>query len=152
MQIKSPAFMDGGKVPSKYTCEGANISPAFEFINVPVAARSLVLMVEDPDAAAKPWVHWLVFNIPPQCGGFPEGEIAQGATEGLCNGNTFGYEGPCPPINEHTYHFKLYALNTLLNLPPESDRKEVLKAMEGHIIAESILNGKYKKEKAVTEV
>jgi Raf kinase inhibitor-like YbhB/YbcL family protein len=147
MQITSAAFKDGERVPVKYTCEGPNISPPLEFTDVPAEAKSLVLMVEDPDADAKPWVHWLVFNIPPQSGRFEEDAIANGAQQGLCNGNTFGYEGPCPPINEHTYLFKLYALDKVLEIAPESDRKKVLKEMEGHVVAEALLRGKYKKEK-----
>jgi Raf kinase inhibitor-like YbhB/YbcL family protein len=147
MKISSPAFNDGERVPVKYTCEGPNISPPLTFTDVPSNAKSLVLMVEDPDAPAKPWVHWLVFNIPPTAKGFDESSIAQGSVQGLCNGNTFGYEGPCPPQNEHTYLFKLYALDKKLDIPNESDRKTVLREMEGHVIAEAVLRGKYKKEK-----
>ena len=151
MQLKSSAFQDGERVPSKYTCEGPNISPSFEFVDVPENAKSLVLMVEDPDADAKPWVHWLVFNIPPDASGFPEGGVAPGSTEGLCNGNTFGYEGPCPPVKEHVYLFRLYALDIRLDIPAESNRKVVLKEMEGHVIEEAILHGKYKKEQKQVE-
>ena len=147
MEIKSSVFRNGETIPRKYTCEGPNISPPLSFVDVPVNAQSLVLMVEDPDAEAKPWVHWLVFNIPPNANGFPEGGIVNGATEGLCNGNTFGYEGPCPPENEHQYLFKLYALDTILPISDESDRKKVLNAMLGHVIEEAMLVGKYEKEK-----
>lgn len=146
MQITSSEFSTGELVPMKYTCEGPNISPPLTFIGVPENAKSLVLMVEDPDAPAKPWVHWLVFNIPPTSIGFSEGSIAEGATEGLCNGNTFGYEGPCPPENEHQYLFKLYALDKVLDIPDESDRKVVLKEMEGHVITEAVLSASYKKQ------
>ena len=147
MQITSAAFKDGETVPKQYTCEGPNVSPPLEFNDVPAEAKSLVLMVEDPDADAKPWVHWLVFNIPPQSGGFKEASIAEGATQGLCNGNTFGYEGPCPPEKEHTYLFKLYALDQVLQIPAESNRKKVLEEMQGHVVAEATLHGKYEKEK-----
>jgi Raf kinase inhibitor-like YbhB/YbcL family protein len=147
MEIRSSAFKNGETIPKKYTCEGPNISPPLIFIDVPTNAKSLVLMIEDPDAEAKPWVHWLVFNIPPGANGFPEGDFARGATEGLCNGNTFGYEGPCPPENEHQYLFKLYALDTMLQISDESDRKKVLNAMLGHVIEEAELLGKYEKEK-----
>jgi Raf kinase inhibitor-like YbhB/YbcL family protein len=88
-----------------------------------------------------------VFNIPGTAKGFEEGTIAEGATEGLCNGNTFGYEGPCPPESEHQYLFKLYALDKILDIPNESDRKVILKEMKNHIIAEALLTGKYEKEK-----
>lgn len=147
MEITSPAFKNGARVPQKYTCQGPNISPPLQFSNVPDGAKSLVLMVEDPDAPAKPWVHWLVFNIPAEAGGFEEGAIAPGSTQGLCNGNTFGYEGPCPPENEHQYLFRLYALDIRLDIPDASDRKVVLREMEGHVLAEAVLKGSYKKEK-----
>lgn len=146
MQITSPAFANGERVPQQYTCEGPNINPPLQFTDVPADTKSLVLMVEDPDAAAKPWVHWVVYNIPPQCGGFAEGQIAEGAQQGLCNGNTFGYEGPCPPENEHTYLFKLYALDQVLDVEPSaSNRKNMLERIEGHVIAEALLTGKYQK-------
>lgn len=147
MQITSSEFGTGDLVPVKYTCEGPNISPPLTFVGVPDSAKSLVLMVEDPDAPAKPWVHWLVFNIPPTTLGFDEGCIAEGATEGLCNGNTFGYEGPCPPENEHQYLFKVYALDKVLDIPNESDRKVVLEEMEDHIIEEAVLSASYKKSR-----
>lgn len=146
MKISSPVFHEGEKIPRKYSCEGPNISPPLNFEDVPAEAKSLVLMVEDPDAQARPWVHWLVFNIPPDAGGFPEGDVSEGSTQGLCNGNTFGYEGPCPPENEHSYLFKLYALDIRLDIPDASDRKRVLREMNGHVIAESVLTGKYQKE------
>lgn len=147
MQITSAAFKDGERVPKQYTCEGPNVSPPLEFSDIPAEAKSLVLMVEDPDADAKPWVHWLVFNIPPQSPGFKEASIAEGSTQGLCNGNTFGYEGPCPPEKEHTYLFKLYALDQVLQIPAESNRKKVLEEMEGHVVAEAVLHAVYEKEK-----
>lgn len=149
MEIKSEAFRNGETIPRKYTCEGPNISPPLGFVDVPANAKSLVLIVEDPDAEAKPWVHWLVFNIPAETNGFPEGGIADGAMEGLCNGNTFGYEGPCPPENEHQYLFKLFALDTILQISDESARNKVLNAMLGHVIEEAVLIGKYEKEKVV---
>lgn len=147
MKITSSAFENGTEIPQKYTCEGPNINPPLSFWDVPEDAKSLVLMIEDPNAPAKPWVHWLVFNIPPNSDGFKENSIPKGAVEGLCNGNTFGYEGPCPPENVHNYLFKLYAIDKVLDIPNESDRKDVLKAIEGHVIEETQLVGKYKKEK-----
>jgi Raf kinase inhibitor-like YbhB/YbcL family protein len=146
MEIKSAAFNDGESIPKKYTCEGPNVSPPLQFLNVPPEAKSLLLLVEDPDAAAKPWVHWFVFNIPVESKGFEENSIAEGAQQGLCNGNTLGYEGPCPPENEHSYLFKLYALDIKLNTEPTPDRKKALKEMEGHIIEQALLTGKYIKE------
>jgi Raf kinase inhibitor-like YbhB/YbcL family protein len=145
MDITSPAFRNGERVPQQYTCEGPNVSPPLEFSNIPAGAESLVLMVEDPDAPAQPWVHWLVFNIPPDAAGFGEDAIAPGSTQGLCNGNTFGYEGPCPPEIEHQYLFRLYALDTKLDIPAASDRKVVLRAMRGRVLAEAVLTGTYPK-------
>jgi Raf kinase inhibitor-like YbhB/YbcL family protein len=146
MEITSPVFKDGARIPKKYTCEGPNISPPLNFSDIPDDARSLVLLVEDPDAPAKPWVHWLVFNIPAEATGFEEAAVAPGSTQGLCNGNTFGYEGPCPPEHEHAYLFRLYALDIRLNIPDASDRKAVLRAMQGHVLAAAVLTGVYKKE------
>jgi len=145
MQLKSKAFEDGGMIPVKFTCEGPNISPPLEFIDVPAEAKSLVLMIEDPDAEAKPWVHWMVFNIPPDAKAFEENSIAPGAEQGLCNGNTLGYEGPCPPENEHTYVFKLYAVDKMLDTDPTPDRKKVLQQIQGHTIDEVVLEGRYQK-------
>ena len=147
MQLKSTAFEGGGMIPVKFTCEGPNVSPPLEFIDVPAQAKSLVLMIEDPDAETKPWVHWMVFNIPPDTKGFEENSIATGAQQGLCNGNTLGYEGPCPPENEHTYVFKLYAVDKMLNTNPIPDRKKVLEQIHGHTIDEVVLEGRYKKGK-----
>ena len=147
MEIKSEAFNNGDRIPKKYTCEGPNISPPLQFSNIPEGTKSLVLMIEDPDAEAKPWVHWMVFNIPPDAKGFEEDSIATGARQGLCNGNTLGYEGPCPPENEHTYVFKLYAVDKMLPANPTPDRKKVLEQIQGHTIVEAVLEGRYEKGK-----
>jgi Raf kinase inhibitor-like YbhB/YbcL family protein len=147
MEITSEAFNNGDRIPKKYTCEGPNISPPLQFSNIPEGTKSLVLMIEDPDAEAKPWVHWMVFNIPPDAKRFAEDSIATGSQQGLCNGNTLGYEGPCPPENEHTYVFKLYAVDKMLSTDPTPDRKKVLEQIQGHTIDEAVLEGRYKKEK-----
>ncbi|HYG41055.1 MAG TPA: YbhB/YbcL family Raf kinase inhibitor-like protein [Cytophagales bacterium] len=145
MEITSPAFKNGEKVPKQFTCEGININPSLKFSNVPAEAKSLVLLVEDPDADAKPWVHWLVYNIPPQCGGFEEDSIPKGAIQGICNGGTYGYEGPCPPDRLHNYMFKLYAIDKILDVPESADRKAILKEIEGHVVDEALLVGTYPK-------
>ena len=149
MQLKSKAFEGGGMIPVKFTCEGPNVSPPLEFIDVPSEAKSLVLMIEDPDAEAKPWVHWMVFNIPPDAKKFEENSIASGALQGLCNGNTLGYEGPCPPESEHTYVFKLYAVDKMVISNPTPDRKKVLEQIYGHIIDVAVLEGRYEKGKNI---
>src|SRR5437762_3345875 len=121
LELTCPEFKNGESIPQKYTCDGPNISPPLHIKKVPLNAKSLVLIIEDPSSTI-PWVHWLVFNIPPSATEFKENNIPEGATEGLCNGNTFGYEGPCPPENKHTYEFQLYALDIVLELKPESDK------------------------------
>jgi Raf kinase inhibitor-like YbhB/YbcL family protein len=143
MQIISPAFQSGQPVPQPYTCKGGNVNPPLEFRDIPLYTQSLVLMLEDVDAPANPWVHWLVFNIPPTTTQCSANTLPEGATEGIANGGTFGYEGPCPKYFNglHHYHFKLYALDTVLDIPAESDRQVVLRAMAGHVLAEALLIG-----------
>lgn len=149
MEISSPVFSSGATIPQKFTCEGDNVSPPLNFKDVPEEAQSLALLMEDPDApSVKPWVHWVVFNIPRDVKGFEEGSVSKGAIEGLSTGNTYGYQGPCPPQNEHRYFFKLYALDKKLDLPAESDRAALLRAMQGHVLKEVYLMGVYKKQKS----
>ncbi|WP_028980890.1 YbhB/YbcL family Raf kinase inhibitor-like protein [Sporocytophaga myxococcoides] len=152
MKLLSSEFKNGVSIPKKYTCEGPNISPPLQFIDIPSNASTLVLTVEDADTEGNiPWVHWLVFNIPATSNGFEEGMVSPGSIEGLCNGNTFGYEGPCPPENIHRYVFKLYALDIVLAIAPESNKETVLKLAKRHIIEEAELVGLYQKEKLIKE-
>lgn len=151
MKITSPAFKEGGIIPSLYTCEGKNINPQLEIGNIPPAAKSLVLIMDDPDVPAsirpeKMYDHWVIFNIPPSTHKIGEHTTPPGIQGRSTNGKN-QYVGPCPPFGEHRYFFKLYALDTLLELPPGATKKEVEKAMHGHIIAESQLMGKYEKGK-----
>jgi Raf kinase inhibitor-like YbhB/YbcL family protein len=141
MKLLSPAFDEGDMVPSLYTCEGDNISPPLVFEEIPKAAESLVLVVEDRDAPVRPWIHWLVFNIPPTTTEALEGTVPEGGVEGICNGGTHGYEGPCPPTGEHRYVFTLYAVNTMLALDPLANKEEVMKAIEGFILEKAELVG-----------
>jgi Raf kinase inhibitor-like YbhB/YbcL family protein len=145
MQITSPAFVNESRIPAKYTCSGENISPPLEFLDIPQGTESLVLMIEDRDAKANPWVHWLIFNIPTSSTKVSEGKIPDGAVEGIANGGTHGYEGPCPDVM-HRYDFILYALNTTLKLPDTADRKIVLEAMQSFVITEATLTGLYSKD------
>jgi len=147
MRITSPVFENNQTVPMKYTCEGPNINPPLNFEDIPFETKSLVLIVEDPDAPAKPWVHWLVFNIPPTTTKVEEDSIPIGGTQGHANGGTFGYEGPCPPSNTHRYIFKLYAVDTILDIPQTSDRLIVLDNIKNHIIDKAELTGIYKLHK-----
>lgn len=144
MKISSPKFGDGEEVPIEYTCEGGNISPPLEFSDIPKESKSLSLIVTDPDAPANPWVHWVVFNIPADTKYSEEGELPKGGVEGIANGGTYGYEGPCPPEGSHRYVFKLYALNKMLDILKDSDRNKVLAAMEGNIVGEAELIGFYR--------
>lgn len=142
MRIKT-AFEHGEEVPRPYTCLGLNISPPLEFQDLPENTESLVLIFEDVDATPKAWTHWMVFNIPPSGTIINEGTIPPGGTEGLANNHSFGYEGPCPRYFHGTHHywFRLYALDSMLDLPAASEREDVEKAMEGHIIGKTELLG-----------
>ncbi len=148
MQLTSPVFRNNEYIPKKYTCEGLNVNPPLDFKDIPAETKSLVLLVEDPDATAKPWVHWLVYNIPPSAEGFVENAIPVGAIEGICNGGTMGYEGPCPD-GSHQYLFKLYALDTRLYISKNGDRREVLSEMAGHVLAEAVLRGVYRRQEVL---
>lgn len=143
MRIASPAFFDGASVPVLYTCASENVSPPFEFRDFPAETRSLVLVVEDRDATPQPWVHWLVFNIPPATTIVPARHIPRGGIEGIANGGTHGYEGPCPKYfsGTHHYHFQLHALDITLDLPASADKLQVTTAMQNHVIASAVLVG-----------
>jgi len=143
MKLNSDIFKHGEHIPQNYTCLGRNINPSLYFEDVPVETKSLVLIFEDIDATPKAWTHWMLFNVPASVTTVEEGKIPEGATEGLANNHSFGYEGPCPKYFKGTHHywFRLYALNTTLDLPARSDREEVEQAMKEHIIAKAELLG-----------
>ncbi len=151
-KITSPAFEDGGAIPAKYTCQGADISPPLAFSGVPAGAASLVLIVDDPDAPdpAAPkmtYVHWVLYDLPPDTKGFPEAmaSLPAGAKEGTNDWKRTGYGGPCPPIGRHRYFFKLFALDTKLAGLDKPTKDAVLGAMQGHVLAEAQLVGTYQK-------
>lgn len=151
MQLSSPAFKHRGIIPSRYTCEGANVSPPLELSGVPGNAVSLVLLMHDPDVPhhLRPdgnWDHWVVYNISPDLHRFPEAAEPPGVNGKTTFGHT-RYGGPCPPDREHRYFFKLYALDCMLHLSKDVGRKEVEQAMQGHILAEAELLGRYEKGK-----
>ena len=151
MKLTSSAFQEKGIIPSRYTCEGANLHPPLEISGVPEGAKSLVLIMEDPDVpkTLRPdgmYDHWIVFDIPPETKVIPEHAIPRGVHGKNTQGKD-AYTGPCPPDREHRYFFKLYALDTLLELPKGSSKKQVEKAMHGHIVAEAHLMGRYEKDK-----
>jgi Raf kinase inhibitor-like YbhB/YbcL family protein len=154
LTLKSSAFDHGGEIPSEYTCEGEDVSPPLVWTGVPETARSLVLIIDDPDApdpkAPKmTWVHWVVFNIPPDVSGLPKGiepaKFPPGMAEGLNDWQRTGYGGPCPPIGRHRYFHKLYALDTVLEGMNSPTKAKVEAAMKGHVIAETALIGTYQK-------
>jgi len=164
IQLHSPAFPDGGMIPKMFTCDGSDRSPPLEWSGVPPPARALALICDDPDAPGGTWSHWVVFNLPSQVKGLKEGvppeqTIPEASTEGSApvvrelqkarqGKNDFGktgYGGPCPPGGTHRYFFRLYALDTTLELGPSASRAEVFKAIEGHILAEGRLAGKYQR-------
>lgn len=151
LTINSPAFLHEGVIPPAYTCEGADISPPLEWLGVPAGTKSLALIVDDPDAPdpAAPkmtYVHWVLFNIPPQTKALPENmaELPPGAQEGVSDFGQTGYGGPCPPIGTHRYYFKLYALDAMLAIKGFPTKAELLAAMEGHVLEQATLMGTYR--------
>ncbi len=144
MKIISSAFAHNEKIPSKYTCDGDNISPPLQFTEVPSAAKSLALLVEDPDAPSGLFVHWVIYNIPVSAGSLPEGARPPGI-EGVNDFGKSAYGGPCPPSGTHRYYFKFFALDSEVDLPEGVNRSGVLKAMKGHIIEEDELIGLYQR-------
>ncbi len=147
MQLSSPVFERGKSIPSLYTCQGKDINPPLVISDVPKNTKSLVLIMDDPDvppAVRKDgmWVHWVVFNIPPDTKNIKENTVPPGIL-GKETGGKKNYRGPCPPDGEHRYFFKLYALDSLLDLEAGATKEEVEEAMTGHILAHTELMGKY---------
>lgn len=154
LTLTSPAFSHNGEIPSKYTCEGDDISPPLQWSGVPAGAKSLVLIVDDPDAPdpAHPrmtWVHWVLYDIPPDTNGLPEAvsQLPPGTREGLNDWKRTGYGGPCPPIGRHRYFHKLYALDTKLGDLGRPTKADVERAMKGHILEQAVLIGTYQKKR-----
>jgi len=150
--ISSPAFDHDSVIPVNYTCDGDDLSPALRWSGVPEGTASLALIVDDPDAPdpAAPrliWVHWLLYNLPADSDGLAEnieqGLLPAGTLEGKNDWKRVGYGGPCPPVGQHRYFFRLYALDTVLPDLGEPDRSRLEQAMDGHILAEATLMGTY---------
>lgn len=151
-RIFSPAFEEGNPIPREYTCDGSDNSPELLWDEVPANAKSFVLMVNDPDAPAGDWVHWIIYNIPAEKRGLQqniagEKRFPDGTLQGRNSWHQVKYGGPCPPGGTHRYFFKLYALDTMLNLEPGVERQEILHHMQGHILAEAQLMGTYTRNK-----
>ena len=146
--LKSSAFTHEAMIPSEYTCDGKNISPELSWDGVPDGTKSLALIADDPDAPSKTWVHWVVFNLPPDTRKLPENftktpELENGTIQGITSFRKNGYGGPCPPGGTHRYYFKLYALDTLLDLGPSAEKSDVVQAMDGHLLGQAVLMGRY---------
>jgi Raf kinase inhibitor-like YbhB/YbcL family protein len=150
IRITSSAFSEGEMIPRSYTCDDKDVSPDLVWTGIPDGAKTLVLICDDPDAPVGNWVHWVLFNIPTVETGLPaeiapEAEMANGARHGINDFRRLGYGGPCPPGGTHRYFFKLYALDNELDLDSGASKSRVEEAMQGHILAEGQLMGRYKR-------
>jgi Raf kinase inhibitor-like YbhB/YbcL family protein len=150
LRLVSEAFDEGGTIPARFTCDGADVSPPLAWSPVPTGTTSLALVVEDPDAPSGFFTHWLVYDLPAHATGLPEHvppepTLDNGARQGTNDFRRVGYGGPCPPRDEHRYVFALYALDAILGLPPEATRTELLDALDGHVLARGTLTGRYRR-------
>jgi Raf kinase inhibitor-like YbhB/YbcL family protein len=150
LPISSSAFANGSMIPSQYTCDGVNISPPLQWSGSPVAAKTFALIVDDPDAPAKTWVHWVVYDLPANATQLTENigqakTLGSGGKQGTNDFKRIGYGGPCPPSGTHRYFFKLYAVDIETSLPPGATKDELLKAIDGHVVAQGEVVGKYKR-------
>ncbi|HVN95012.1 MAG TPA: YbhB/YbcL family Raf kinase inhibitor-like protein [Syntrophorhabdaceae bacterium] len=143
--ISSPAFKDKGMIPRQYTCDGKDVSPPLSIEGVPANAKSLAIIVDDPDAPMGTWVHWVVFNIDPTVRELKEGAVPEGAKQGMNDFKKSSYGGPCPPSGAHRYFFKLYALNAVLKLTAPATKAQLEQAMKPHIVGEAQIVGLYKR-------
>jgi Raf kinase inhibitor-like YbhB/YbcL family protein len=146
IKLSSPAFGQSELIPAKYTCDGANVNPPLVIENIPAEAKSLALIVEDPDAPAGTWVHWVVWNINPATHEIKEHSLPAGAQEGMNDFRRYGYGGPCPPSGTHRYFFKLYALSTTLSLSANSAKTALESAIKGCVLLQTELIGLYKRK------
>jgi hypothetical protein len=149
--LKSTAFANGGEIPGRYTCDGADLSPALSWDDVPAGAQSLALIADDPDAPVGTWTHWIVWNIPAKATVLPEGvpkveALDNGARQGRNDFKRIGYGGPCPPPGKpHRYFFKLYALDARLDLKAGAARSELELAMKPHVLSQAVWMGTYRR-------
>jgi hypothetical protein len=152
IQLTSAAFADGQPIPAKYTCDGSDVSPPLQWTNAPANTKSFALIADDPDAPMGTWVHWVAYDLSPVTSALPEGVaksqyISGNAMQGQNDFHRLGYGGPCPPPGKaHRYFFKIYALDTVLNLKPGLTKKELLKVTNGHVLAEGQLMGTYQRK------
>ena len=150
IKITSTAFEEGGMIPEKYTCDGIDVSPPLMWTSIPEGTKTIALICDDPDAPMGTWVHWVLFNLPAKINELSENvptdeELKSGAKQGRNDFRKIGYGGPCPPGGTHRYYFKLYALDTELDIKSGAVKEQLLKAMEGHILGKGQLMGRYKR-------
>ncbi len=150
MKLSSPAFDEGAMIPVKYTCDGVDVSPPLKWSDAPAGVKSFALICDDPDAPMGTWVHWVAYNIPPNVNELAEGvpavdTLSDGTRQGINDFRKKGYGGPCPPGGTHRYYFKLYALDATIPVEAGMTKAKLLKAMQGHILSEAQLMGKYKR-------
>jgi Raf kinase inhibitor-like YbhB/YbcL family protein len=151
LKLSSPAFSDGAMIPAKYSCAGENISPPLKWDKGPPGTKSFALITDDPDAPGGTWVHWVIYNIGPENTELAEkvptsGDLGNGARQGITSFKNTGYGGPCPPSGTHRYFFRLYALDAQVQPAGAAGSNELLKAMQGHILAQGQLMGRYQKK------
>jgi len=147
MKISSIAFEQNGQIPKKYTCDGSDVNPPLKFEGVPAEAKSLALIVDDPDAPVGTWVHWVLWNIDPKTSEIKENSVPKSAKQGMNDFRKHDYGGPCPPSGTHRYFFKLYALDITLNLGPNATKGDIESSIKGHILANAELIGLYKRSR-----
>ena len=150
MELKSQAFAAGEMIPAKYTCDGQDISPPLRWSDPPAGTIEFALISDDPDAPVGTWVHWVMWNIPASASALDENlpktaSLPNGTKQGTTDFRRIGYGGPCPPSGTHRYYFKLYALDTAFNLPASTLKKDLEKAMQGHILGQAELMGTYRR-------
>ena len=147
MKIESLAFQHKGRIPSKYTCGGENMNPPLTFLDIPKEAKSLALIMDDPDAPMGTWVHWTIWNIDPKISKISENSSPKNAIEGMTSFGNTGYGGPCPPSKTHRYFFKLYALDTKIELPSSANKAKLEETIEKHILSKTELMGLYSRNR-----
>ena len=151
MELKSSALQNGTDVPRKYTCDAGDVSPLLRWEKAPAGTKAFVLIVDDPDAPAGTWVHWVIYDLPAQTKELTEGTaktetLPNGTKQGVNDFHRIGYSGPCPPPGlPHRYFFKLYALDAPTDLNPRATKQQLLEAMKGHVLAQTELFGRYKR-------
>lgn len=143
MEISTPDFANGGNIPARFTCDGEDVNPTLNISGVPAEAKSLALIVDDPDAPRGTWTHWLIWNLPSDLKQIATNSVPAGALQGVNDFPAEQYGGPCPPSGNHRYYFKLYALDTVPALSSGANREAVDAALQGHIIAEARWMGRY---------